>query len=103
MITKENILEILEEVLDPDLGVSVVALGLVYEVFVTTNSVKIEFSLTSPMCPIGEDLKAEMIEKVKAGTDIENVSAEIVWSPPWTPERMDEELRLTMGFPIDFH
>jgi metal-sulfur cluster biosynthetic enzyme len=97
---KEQVIATLKTVNDPELGIDIYHLGLVYDILVNeeNNDVKIEFTLTTMGCPIGPMLD----EEIKAGTkDIEGigeVTTELVMYPPWTPEKMDPLAKSALGF-----
>ncbi|MEA2453417.1 MAG: hypothetical protein QOG04_2127 [Actinomycetota bacterium] len=95
---KEEVIAALKTVNDPELGIDIWNLGLVYEVDVTdTNDVKVEFTLTTMGCPIGPMID----EEIKAGTQyiegIGNVTTEMVMYPPWTPEKMSPLAKSALG------
>ena len=100
MISTDELLEELRVVLDPELGINIVDLGLVYRAEASTESVEVDFTLTYPGCPIGPELKGEIEQVLKDVTGIENVQATLVWEPLWGPARMTEEARLSLGYPI---
>ena len=100
MISSEQLLDELRVVLDPELGVNIVDLGLVYRTEASSERVEVDFTLTYPGCPLGAELKGEIEQTVKDVTGIENVEATLVWEPLWGPERMTEEARLSLGYPI---
>jgi len=100
MPTTEDVYAAVGEVLDPDLGLPILDLGLIYKVDVLEDRVEIDFTLTSPACPVGDILLDDLQETVKARTGVENVVARIVWDPPWNKDMMSEELKLTLGIPI---
>ncbi len=89
MFTKEEVLAKLDNVLDPELGLSIVDLGLVYDIEVLDeHSVYISMTLTFPGCPYGQVLKSDAEAEVKDIPGVENVDVEIVWDPPWNPSEM---------------
>ena len=100
MATVEEVYSAVGEVLDPDLGLPILDLGLIYRVDVHEDRIEIDFTLTSPACPVGDLLLEDLQETVKARTGMSNVTATIVWDPPWSKEMMSEELKLTLGIPI---
>jgi len=100
VISSEQLLDELRVVLDPELGVNIVDLGLVYRTEASSERVEVDFTLTYPGCPLGAELKGEIEQTVKDVTGIENVEATLVWEPLWGPERMTEEARLSLGYPI---
>ncbi len=100
MISNAELLEELRVVLDPELGINIVDLGLVYRAEAADERVEVDFTLTYPGCPIGPELKGEIEQVLKDVTGIEDVEARLVWEPLWGPERMTEEARLSLGYPI---
>jgi FeS assembly SUF system protein len=94
----DQVIEALRTVYDPEIPVNIFELGLVYKIDVDDqNAVRIDMTLTSPMCPVAETLPDEVKSKVEA---IEGVSAavvNIVWEPPWNPGMMTEEAQLELG------
>ena len=100
MISNAELLEELRVVLDPELGINIVDLGLVYRAEAADNRVEVDFTLTYPGCPIGPELKGEIEQVLKDVTGSEEVEATLVWEPLWGPERMTEEARLSLGYPI---
>jgi len=100
MISNTELLEELRVVLDPELGINIVDLGLVYRAEAADNRVEVDFTLTYPGCPIGPELKGEIEQVLKDVTGVEEVEARLVWEPLWGPERMTEEARLSLGYPI---
>ena len=100
MPTVEEVYEAVGEELDPDLGLPILDLGLIYRVEVKEEGIEIDFTLTSPACPVGDLLLEDLQETVKVRTGVTNVVAQIVWDPPWDKDMMSEELKLTLGIPI---
>ncbi len=97
-VTKEKVMEALRAVMDPEIGLDVVSLGLVYDVNISEEGdVKIKMTMTTPGCPlvgmITEDAKnvLETLEGVKS------VDVELVWDPPWTPDMIEPEVRARLG------
>jgi len=90
-----------ENVYDPELGINVVDLGLLYDVEVRgERDVRLEMTLTTAGCPLYDVIEAEVSRALKErfGEDL-NVEVEFVFDPPWTPEMMSEEARMELGFP----
>jgi metal-sulfur cluster biosynthetic enzyme len=87
----------LTNVEDPELGLDIVSLGLVYAVEVDEGRVRVVYSLTSPGCPIGPMIEGEIREAVAAVEGVESVEAELVFDPPWSPEKMSDEARFLLG------
>jgi metal-sulfur cluster biosynthetic enzyme len=95
---KEQVLEVLKEVNDPELGINIVDLGLVYGVEIEGASVHITYTLTTMGCPIGPLIEAEMKGFLSGVEGISDVNAELVLRPPWTPEMMSDEAKAALGF-----
>jgi metal-sulfur cluster biosynthetic enzyme len=96
--TRETILEALNLVEDPELMMGIVDLGLVYDVEVTDAKAKVTFTLTSMGCPVGPWI-AEQVEETARGVEgIEEVETELVFSPPWSPDKMSEDAKFALGF-----
>ena len=95
---RERIIERLRTVYDPEIPVDIYELGLIYEVRVDEGGkVGIRMTLTSPMCPAAEQLPPEVETKAREVPGVTGVELELVWDPPWTPERMSEAARLELG------
>jgi metal-sulfur cluster biosynthetic enzyme len=91
--------EALREVIDPELGVNVVDLGLVYAVAVDGERVHVEMTMTTPACPIGAMLREEVDAAIREHLpQVREVELELVWEPPWTPERMTDAARAALGW-----
>jgi metal-sulfur cluster biosynthetic enzyme len=89
MITREQVQEKLREVLDPEMGLNIIDLGLVYDIDIyDDNNVIINMTLTSPGCPIAPILMAQVEEAVRKIPEVKRVSVNLVWEPPWNPETM---------------
>ena len=99
MTTRSEILDALKDVEDPELMMNIVDLGLVYHVEIREDEVHIEFTLTTPGCPAGEYIQSQIVEKAERAAGVP-VLAELVWSPPWAPDYMSDEAKITLGFPI---
>lgn len=98
MPSKEQVLEALEQVYDPEIPVDIVNLGLVYDVAIEDGIVRLRMTMTSAGCPVGDYLAQEAKRAVEALDGVEAVGVELVWDPPWSPERMSPEARKTLGW-----
>ncbi len=99
MTTVEDVTEALREVIDPELGLDFVELGLIYDVGVEeSGTVKVTYTLTSPGCPIGPQVAEQIEEFVSELEGVQEVQSTMTFSPPWTPERMSEDARFALGF-----
>ncbi len=97
-VTVDDVQEALTNVIDPELGLDFVELGLIYEVEVEGGDVFISFTLTSPGCPIGPQVSDQMKEFVGEVEGVSKVHPKMVFSPPWSPERMSEEAKFALGY-----
>ena len=99
MPTREEVFEALRQVEDPELGMDIVDLGLVYNVEVDGPKVKVTHSLTSMGCPAGPMIQEDIEATTRANfPDVESVELELTWDPPWTPERMSDDAKFILGF-----
>ena len=102
-IREEAVWEALKQVCDPEIGIDLVNLGLIYEVLVTEregkSDIHVKMTMTSPACPIGPQLVQDVKDVLRQlGEEVGEVTVEVVLSPPWTPDRMSEEARDQLGF-----
>ena len=94
-----RIIEAISTVYDPEIPVNIYELGLIYDLHVTAdNCVRIEMTLTSPACPVAGSLPGDVEARVREVEGVRDVALELVWDPPWTPDRMSEAARLELGF-----
>ena len=98
MPSEEEVYEALEEVIDPELGLDFVSLGLVYDVNVEDEEVHITFSLTTPACPIGPQVSEQMRDYVGELDGVDAVHPKMVFDPPWSPEMMSEDAKFALGY-----
>jgi metal-sulfur cluster biosynthetic enzyme len=94
----EEVTEALTNVIDPELGLDFVELGLVYDVSVDAGEVDITFTLTTPACPIGPQVTEQMKEFVAEVDGVTSVETHMVFTPPWSPDRMSEDAKFALGF-----
>jgi FeS assembly SUF system protein len=93
-----RIVEVLKTIYDPEIPVDIYALGLIYDIDVEEDgSVDIRMTLTTPMCPVAESLPREVEVKVRAVPGVSSLKLDLVWDPPWTPDRMSEAARLQLN------
>ena len=97
-VSEDEVLEALEEVIDPELGLDFVSLGLVYDVEVEDSDVYITFTLTTPACPIGPQVSEQMREFVGDLAGVEKVHPKMIFDPPWSPEMMSEDAKFALGY-----
>lgn len=99
VVGTDIIRESLKEVIDPELGVNIVDLGLIYEIETADdNNVQIKMTLTFPGCPAGPYIIAQVHQAVEELEGVADVDVEIVWDPAWSPEMMSEEIRMEYGY-----
>lgn len=87
-----------ENVIDPEIGINVVDLGLVYEVDVNDGVAEITMTLTTPACPLGPYLDSEVRMAVQEVPGVSETRVNLVWQPPWDPSKMTEDAKLELGF-----
>ncbi len=97
-VTKAAVMKALAEVIDPELGIDIVALGLIYGVEITGDNVRVEMTLTTPGCPLAPVIDRLIQDKVGSVNNVKNVSLYLVWDPPWTPQLMSPSARAELGF-----
>jgi metal-sulfur cluster biosynthetic enzyme len=98
MPTKEEVLEVLRQVEDPELGMDIVDLGLLYDVEVEGSKVKITYSLTSMGCPAGPLIAGDIDRTAREVEGVEEVEMELTFDPPWTPDKMSDDAKFILGF-----
>jgi metal-sulfur cluster biosynthetic enzyme len=97
-LTKDDVFEALRAVEDPELGMDVVDLGLVYEVTVDGAAVAVLYSLTSMGCPAGAQIEQDIRDAVGSMEAVEKVTTELTYTPPWSPDRMSDDAKFVLGF-----
>ena len=97
-LNEEVVYEALEEVIDPELGLDFVSLGLVYDVEITDAEVFVTFTLTTPACPIGPQVSEQMREFVGELDGVDKVHPKMIFEPPWSPELMSEDAKFALGY-----
>jgi metal-sulfur cluster biosynthetic enzyme len=98
VVTRDDVVEALHQVEDPELGMDIVELGLMYDVEVEGQNVKVLYSLTSMGCPAGPMIADGIIDVASSVPGVENVETELTFDPPWTPDRMSEDAKFILGF-----
>ncbi|MDH5234886.1 MAG: metal-sulfur cluster assembly factor, partial [Gemmatimonadota bacterium] len=97
-ITEDQVKLALRRVKDPELNLNILDLGLIYEIRVEGVDVTVDMSLTSPGCPSGPEIMTDAEQQLKALPGIGTVTVNLVWSPMWTPERIEPRVRAYLGF-----
>ena len=96
-VTKEDVVEALKSVYDPEIPINVVDLGLIYEVKVNGGNVYVQMTLTAPGCGMGPHIAQQAEWAVADVEGVEDVQIEMVFDPPWSPDRISEEARASLG------
>lgn len=96
-VDEAEILDALGAVIDPELGLDIVSLGLVYEIESTPDEVRVVHTLTSPGCPLGDQIAEAIVSEVGPLCLNRTVRPVLVFSPPWGPERISEEAKFALG------
>jgi metal-sulfur cluster biosynthetic enzyme len=98
MPTKEQVVDALRAVEDPELGMDIVELGLLYDVEVEGQKVKVIHTLTSMGCPVGPMIQENIDQIARSMPEVEDVEVELIWDPPWSPEKMSDDAKFILGF-----
>jgi metal-sulfur cluster biosynthetic enzyme len=96
-VTEKAIRDALRGVQDPELGLDLVVLGLIYDIEIEDANVKATISLTSPMCPVAPQIVEDVRQAIAAVEGVEGAEVELTFSPPWTPERISPLIRASLG------
>jgi metal-sulfur cluster biosynthetic enzyme len=96
-LSKEKVLEVLSDVYDHEIPIDIVNLGLVYGVEIDGSKVNLKMTMTSPGCPSAREIVLESQTLVSEMEGVSEANVEIVWDPPWSPEKMSDEARVSMG------
>ncbi|MBU0678293.1 MAG: metal-sulfur cluster assembly factor [Verrucomicrobia bacterium] len=97
---QDAVRELLKTVLDPELHMNIVDLGLLYDVRVKDGAADIDMTLTTPGCPYGPQLLYQVDQTAQTQPGIKAVNLNVIWNPPWGPDRMSEEAKLELGFDL---
>ena len=97
MASEADLIDALKEVIDPELMVNIVDLGLVYEVAQEESEAKVQMTLTSPACPAGPQIVQQAKSALERLDDVETATIELTMTPPWSPDRMTEDARDQLG------
>jgi len=96
-VTEKEIRDALKGVKDPELGLDLVVLGLIYDIDIDEADVKATISLTSPMCPVAGQIVEDVRQAIESVEGVERADVELTFDPPWTPERMSPLVRSSLG------
>ncbi len=96
-VTESRVLEALREVVDPEMGIDIVALGLIYDVAIQGGRVEVKMTLTMPGCPMHESITGGARLALLNLEGVEDACVELVWDPPWHPGMMEQETQARIG------
>lgn len=97
-VTEEKMMKALKKVIDPEIGVSIMDLGLIYGVVEKKGLATVKMTLTSPHCPMFGMIEEDIVSNLKKVKGIEKVKVNVVFRPMWTPDRMSPKLKKKLGF-----
>jgi len=98
LVTEDLVKLALRRVKDPELNLNIVDLGLIYDIRVEGTTVSVDMSLTTPACPSGPELLDDATKQLQSIAGVTEAQVHIVWSPPWTPDRIEPRVRTYLGF-----
>lgn len=98
-ITEEAVRSSLENVIDPELGINVVDLGLIYTVKIDDKKISVDMTLTAPGCPLAGMLAGNVEQELRDKFEGVDVEVSLVWDPPWTPDLLSAEAKKQLGYP----
>ena len=98
MVTVDDVEDALTNVIDPELGLDFVELGLIYGIEVDGPNVSVTYTLTTPACPIGPMVAQQIEEFVSELDGVESVESSMIFTPPWSPEMMSEDAKFALGY-----
>ena len=98
MATTDEVMDALREVIDPELGLDFVELGLIYDVTIEDGTVSVLYTLTTPGCPIGPQVSEQIEEFVSDLDDVNAVQSTLTFEPAWSPELMSDDAKFALGF-----
>jgi len=98
MVTKDTIVETLKECYDPEIPINIVDLGLIYDIAIEKGNVSVKITLTARGCPMSRFIAENVKKRIEALDGVDKVNIQMVWDPPWTPERIDPEAKKILGF-----
>ncbi len=98
MVTVEDVEDALSNVIDPELGLDFVELGLIYGIEIDEGNVHVTFTLTTPACPIGPQVTEQIDEFVSELEGVNRVESSMIFTPPWSPDKMSEDAKFALGY-----
>ena len=99
MVTMEEIVKALKECYDPEIPVNVWDLGLIYDINVDSDKVHVKMTLTAPGCPMHTFISQDVKEKLQSISGVKEATVEVVWDPPWSPDKMSPQAKVQLGIP----
>tara|TARA_X000001036_G_scaffold260569_1_gene242286 strand:- start:1267 stop:1563 length:297 start_codon:yes stop_codon:yes gene_type:complete len=97
MDLKEKVISEIKKIYDPEIPVNIYELGLIYDISIENHDVKIKMTLTTPNCPVAESLPKEVKDSIKEIKEVNDVSLDLVWNPPWNKSMMSEAAKLELN------
>jgi len=97
VITKEQVLDMLKTVVDPEIGINIVDLGLIYKIEIKDDVVNIDMTLTVPGCPLASMLTQVAKQRVEMMDEVKKANINLVWEPKWTPSMASDEVKKRFG------
>ena len=97
MDLKEKVISEIKKIYDPEIPVNIYELGLIYDVSIENHDVKVKMTLTTPNCPVAESLPKEVKDSIKEIKEVNDVSLDLVWDPPWDKSMMSEAAKLELN------
>ena len=98
MVSEQDVMKALKKCYDPEIGINLVDLGLIYDVQVKNDKVYIKMTLTTPGCPMHAFMVNDVEKNIKKLKGVKGVKVDLIWDPPWTPDRMSKEAKKKLGF-----
>jgi FeS assembly SUF system protein len=98
MVSKDAVMTALKSCYDPEIPVNIVDLGLVYDVRIEDETVEVDMTLTAPGCPMSAMISEDVKQKLEDVEGVKTAVVRMVWDPPWTPERMSDDAKKSLGF-----
>ncbi len=99
-VTEETVVEVLRTVFDPEIPVSIYDLGMIYNIQIENSKVHVRMTLTTPACPVAGSLPGQVEARIKTIDGVKDATVELVWDPPWTPDKMSEAAKLQLNMDI---
>ena len=97
MDLKEKVISEIKKIYDPEIPVNIYELGLIYDISIENHDVKVKMTLTTPNCPVAESLPKEVKDSIKEIKEVNDVSLDLVWDPPWNKSMMSEAAKLELN------